>query len=346
MEDPEPITDGQEKNVWWCINGGADIMVTKMIQHLAQSPLYNHCVTSIKLDTHPTNANNPMTVTTKRSDTLIQEQRHYSHVITTTTAACLQTMDLREAGLKYAHREAIRVLRYKFAIKVGIKFKNRWWAKLGIRNGGIGKTDRPTRAVIYPSYALGTSEDDTGVLLACYNWSQDAARLGGLWQGSDGTKQDAIVSAVIADLANMHDMPESDLSSLVVSYHVHDWYRDEFTRGAYGFFGPGQYSSLFGQIQRPAADGRLFIAGEVTSIYHGWVVGSLNSAFRAVHQMLLAEWERTGDDEARKDYIKVLLCRLEDKWGLSKLVPEPEYDTNPKGMAGWQVFLGMLKEDV
>ena len=91
----------------------------------------------------------------------------------------------------------------------------------------------------------------------CYDWSQDAARLGGLWQGSDPTKQNAIVSTIIADLAIMHEMTESELWALVDSHHVHDWYRDEFTRGAYGFFGPGQFSSLFGQIQRPAADGLL-----------------------------------------------------------------------------------------
>ena len=227
------------------------------------------------------------------------------------------------------------------------KFKKRWWANdKRIKKGGIGKTDRPTRAVVYPSYALNTPEDKPGVLLACYNWSQDAARLGGLWQGSDPTKQNAIVSTIIADLAIMHKMTESELWALVDSHHVHDWYRDEFTRGAYGFFGPGQFSSLFGQIQRPAAVGRLFVAGEITSIYHGWVVAALNSSFRAVHQMLLAEFVRAGKDTHKQIYIIILLAKLIVKWGLSASEPEREYDTNPKGMAGWQVLLGMLGEDV
>jgi len=140
-----------------------------MVTSLAQSPLYGHRVTAIELDKHPLDRKNPMMVKVQTPDLSTPETRHYSHVITTTTAACLQTMDLREAGLNYAQREAIRVLRYNHSVKVGIKFKKRWWANdKGIKKGGIGKTDRPTRAVVYPSYALNTPEDKPGVLMACY----------------------------------------------------------------------------------------------------------------------------------------------------------------------------------
>jgi len=121
-DDPKPLTGDQDNNVWWCINGGADIMAEKMVTSLAQSPLYGHRVTAIELDKHPLDPMNPMMVKVQTPDLSTPETRYYSHVITTTTAACLQTMDLREAGLNYAQREAIRVLRYNHSIKVGIKF--------------------------------------------------------------------------------------------------------------------------------------------------------------------------------------------------------------------------------
>jgi monoamine oxidase len=274
-------------------------------------------------------------------------EKKYSHVITTTTAPCLQIMDLLNAGLNYAQREAIRVLSYDNAVKVGIKFRYRWWAEdKGITKGGVGTTDRPTRVVVYPSHALDTPEGESGVLMACYNWGQDASRLGGLSQGSDKAKQDAIFDAVMADLAIMHNYPEATLRSLVVSYHVHDWNRDPLVNGHFSFLGPGQFSSFFGQIQRPAARGRLFFAGEITSIYHGWIVAALNSAYRAILQMLLCEFIRAIWDKKKMAYIWLLIVRLEKNWGSKIFEAETEYDTDPKGTAGWQVFLGMYGADV
>jgi monoamine oxidase len=253
------------------------------------------------------------------------EEKSYSHVITTATTPCLQTMDLRGAELNYAQREAIRVLRYDNSVKLGIKFKRKWWIANGITKGGLGKTDRPTRVVVYPSYALGDPVEGEGVLLACYNWSVDAARIGSLSRGSDPTKQERILDVIIQDLAIMHNLDPVDLHSWVDSYHFHDWYRDEFTTGAFGMFGPGQFATLFSYLQMPAAGGNLFFVGELTSIYHGWIVAALNSAYRGVHQMLVKE----GEEELR--------LQLEKEWGI-----DPEYEPNPEGPTGWQVFLGSL----
>ena len=39
----------------------------------------------------------------------------------------------------------------------------------------------------------------------------------------------------------------------------------------------------------PAADARLFFAGEHASHHHAWIVGSLNSAYRSVDELLARE---------------------------------------------------------
>ncbi|KAF8533039.1 hypothetical protein BDD12DRAFT_763344, partial [Trichophaea hybrida] len=330
--------DEQEENLWWCVNGGADIMATKMVEYLGKQPLYNHRVTAIR-------RNRPTIITTTNTtiapNRLMEvsfkgaKTRHYSHVITTCTTACLRTMDLNDAELDYSQREALRVLRYDTAVKIGIKFSKRWWAdNKGITQGGLGKTDRPTRVVVYPSYALNTAKGEPGVLLACYNWSEDAARIGSL---SDAEA----LSVILADLAVMHSISETELRQMVLSYHVHNWYHDDLTNGAFGFFGPGMYSSLFGRLQRPAAGGNLFFAGEITSIYHGWIVASLNSARRAVYQMLLSQWLQSQTVE-EKAYVFMLMIHLAINWGPNDYEPSSETDDNPKGMAGWQIVLGSL----
>jgi monoamine oxidase len=270
--------------------------------------------------------------------------KEYSHLITTTTMPCLGIMDLRNAALTYAHREAVRVLSYDSAVKIGIKFKYRWWAEdKGIKKSGVGMTDRPTRVVVYPSHALDTPPGESGVLIACYNCAQDASRLGG--QLNSDNDNNIIFDIVMADLAAMHEYDEAKLRELVVSYHVHDWNRDPNVNGHFCMPGPGQFSSLFGHIRRPAAHGRLFIAGEGTSVFPGWIVGALNSSYRAVYQMLLSELLRYRDSKEGMIYVWGLIKRLEQNWG-EGMEPEGEHDTDPCGTAGWEIFLGMCGEDV
>lgn len=357
VNDPKPLPSKDPKydGKWYCVNGGTSILAGRLKSKLDQDAKSGKTNFEFKTDSRVTkiayrsnNPDRPMVVSVAG-----KKAEEYSHVITTTTGACLQLMDLREAGLDYSQREAIRVLRYDNSVKVGIKFKTRWWAeKNRIIRGGLGHTDRPTRVVVYPSYALDTPTGQTGVLLACYNWAQDAARLGNLSSGSDPEKQEAIYRVVIADLAIMHNIPEETLIKDTVKYHVHDWYRDEFTGGAFGMFGPGQFSSLFGRIQRPASKGHLFMAGEITSIYHGWIVASLNSAIRAIDQMLMAKYLGLPKSDAQgKLYCVYLRYQLEQRWGLGS-DHEPAPDTtwqkelfNEKGLGGWQVYLGMFMSE-
>lgn len=333
---------------WWILNGGSDIVAKRLEANLAKKPLYNHRVNKIS------RSMDELTVTMQPVYGRQPIQKTYSHVITTTTTPCLGFMDLREAGLGYAHREGIRVMSYDGGVKVGIKFSRRWWAEdRDITRGGTGKTDRPTRIVIYPSHALDTPRGEPGVLIACFNWGQDASRLGCLAgnlntarsRQAAGEQHSGIFDAVMADLAAMHEYPEEELRRMVLDYDVQDWEQDPLANGHFPFLAPGQFSSLFGEIQVPAANGRLFLAGEVASIYHGWIVAALNSAYWGIHKMLMCELvRRARHEETNKGelaYILKLLRRLKENWGCRGDDPEDEYDGDPKGMAGWQAFLGV-----
>ncbi|RYP51127.1 hypothetical protein DL768_003474 [Monosporascus sp. mg162] len=337
--DAQPVTK-EGGSVWWIVNGGSDIVAERLAGKLEKRPLYNYRVTKISRK-----KGGEMAVTMQRAFVAEPVERVYSHVITTTTAPCLRRIDLRDAGLRYVHREAIRILHYDSGIKVGIKFERRWWAEdKGITKGGIGKTDRPTRIVVYPSHALNTAAGEPGVLMACYNWAQDASRLGALSMSSDPGAQVAIFDNVMADLAAMHSYPEADLRRMVLEYHVHDWDRDPLALSHVASLAPGQFATFFGDMHMPAAEGRLVFAGEIVSIYHGWIVAALNSAYVAVYKLLLSELLRNNRDPVKMDYILQKLDRLEHNWGMADEV-ESEYDADPKGIAGWQAFLGLMGDD-
>ena len=114
--------------------------------------------------------------------------------------------------------------------------------------------------------------------------------LGGLAQGK-GTIPDAQLLALTLDnLSKLHDIPVERFGQLV-DHYAWDWHNDQFARGAFALFGPGQFgrsdeNSMFANIKAPAAGGKLHFAGEATSAHHAWVLGALDSAWRAVVQVI------------------------------------------------------------
>ena len=61
---------------------------------------------------------------------------------------------------------------------------------------------------------------------------------------------------------------------------------DDYSSGAYAFFGPGQFTALYPSLIRPQSDSRFHIVGEAASANHAWIVGALESAYRGVWMVL------------------------------------------------------------
>ena len=61
---------------------------------------------------------------------------------------------------------------------------------------------------------------------------------------------------------------------------------DPLIIGASAVFGPGRFGNVFTSMNAPAADGLLHFAGDALSPRHAWVEGALDSAHRAVIEML------------------------------------------------------------
>ncbi|KAG8981688.1 hypothetical protein FRB90_007069, partial [Tulasnella sp. 427] len=100
----------------------------------------------------------------------------------------------------------------------------------------------------------------------------------------------------------IHNVSYDFLNEQYEDHFGWDWTHDPLTQGAFAFFGPGDFSTIYKSLTRPAAGGRLHFAGEALSVRHAWVVGALDSAWRAVKEILWLSYPH-------------LICKFECNWG-------------------------------
>ncbi|KAH9926686.1 uncharacterized protein B0H18DRAFT_1005121 [Fomitopsis serialis] len=286
---------------WWCVDGGSQVIAEKMAGLLTQAPVQNCRVTAIALKDFDPSAQqdwDQAKVELTFADPLV-EPRSYGHVISTVTLPCLRTMDLSRASLTSAQSTAIRTLRYGPAIKIGVKFKTSWWTDAtvmakyqqpdypyGAIVGGQSSNDRMVRTVVYPSYGENGGEKST-VLIVSYCWTEDANSWTALF--GDSSKEE-VKDIVLRDLVAVHGFRQADghkfLESQWVDSYQWSWAAQPDYMGAFGYFGPGQFSYTYTNMTQPAAVGRLHFAGEALSPRHAWVVGALDASWRAVYEIL------------------------------------------------------------
>jgi hypothetical protein len=143
-----------------------------MLSKLVIPPFYNHYVTAIT-----ENSKTPHPLMRMKVSVLGLPDEYFSHVVSTVSFTALRTINTDGVSMNYGQREAMRALHYGNAVKVGIKFRTRWWEKEDVKYkqlGGASYTDRQSRTVVYPSYGLG--EEGPGVLVS-YNLCMPASSL-------------------------------------------------------------------------------------------------------------------------------------------------------------------------
>ncbi|KIO31929.1 hypothetical protein M407DRAFT_4819 [Tulasnella calospora MUT 4182] len=189
----------------------------------------------------------------------------------------------------------LRQLQYGPSENIGVRFKTQWCRNGRTINGerlnivgGQSYGDRRVRTVVYPPYGATLNPDtepESKVLIASYSRTHDALRLGALISAGEKCK-DQVKDLILRDLAAIHNMRYEDLEEQYIDHFGWDWQHDEYTQGAFTFFGPGEFSTIYKSLTRPAANGHIHFAGEALSVRHAWVVGALDSAWRAVKEVL------------------------------------------------------------
>ena len=190
----------------------------------------NAPVTSIAL-TNPNDENSTMTVWAGG------QQYTYSHVISTLPMPNLRTVDLTGSKLDVVQANALRESDYGPSIKIGIQFNETWWTTGEDRDGnkfnivgGQSFTDLPIRTVVYPSYGVYSDTPST-TLIASYCWTYDAERLGALIGTGQQEYEDQLKALVFADLAAVHNVDVSYLSSRFKDMYSWDWNHNPLTGG-------------------------------------------------------------------------------------------------------------------
>lgn len=316
---------------WFCIDGGAHEIASCMEKYIRKinkdAIKFNSRVTAIGVNKD----NTGMDVVTNNKD-----HHAFSHVISTIPLPVLRTIDLSNAGLSPMQSNALRTLNYGPSVKIGMQFRTAWWTTGKDLNGnplnivgGQTYTDRPLRTVVYPSFG-SVQAGTTTTLIASYCWTEDATRLGSLIGKDDAT----LVQLVLKELADLHNVDANDLFDQLIEYKGWSWSHDPYTMGAFAFFGPGKFGNLYTSLNNPAAGGYLHFGGEAISVRHAWVEGALDSAWRAVHEMLVFPAFQSYREQffanwgVNPEWVKqgLLKAPTNRRGGEPELPPQPSWD--------------------
>ncbi|KPM39716.1 hypothetical protein AK830_g6830 [Neonectria ditissima] len=340
---PKPKEGEPKINHWYCLDGGSQQVARLMAKKIQKPVQLNSQVFAINAnvkDRKDPKTYVPMTIGIKRTDPTTKKtdvrKEDYFAVLNSTTLPALQRMNLKDAGLLWGTKQAIRSLGYGASCKVAIKFSTPWWQvePFNINKGGVSRTDLPLRVCVYPSYNISAIEEHwdpkgSSVLLCSYTWGQDAQRIGSLISDDSPNNEEQLKAVLLDNLALLHaneKMPYDKLKTLLndqyETHHAYDWYRDQNMSGAFAYFGPGQFSNMWEEIIKPNAFGQLYMIGEAASSHHAWIVGALESVIRAIYVMFEG---LNSNDPDYEPYTEVMEL-------LSQAQQEPSAGQLPSGL--------------
>ena len=177
---------------------------------------------------------------------------------------------------------ALRITPICPASKLCLRFNTRFWERLDLQHppshGGQSVTNLPFSKVLYPHYGIG----DTGKgVLIFYNISNDSTIL------SLKSKKQRI-SLALRNLQLLY--PEVSIAEEYAGGldPEDDKFLDESFLNDWSVLGilyrPGQFLSLFPVLAKPQS--QVYFAGSHLSFNRSWIVGALESAKRAVQQIM------------------------------------------------------------
>ncbi|GAA1938260.1 flavin monoamine oxidase family protein [Kitasatospora viridis] len=197
--------------------------------------------------------------------------------------------------LPYHKRRAITELHHDTAHKVLLEFTERWWEwdedawrrRLGDHYqpgphgpavpavGGGCISDESARFVYFPSHPSAGGSPG-GVVLAAYNWAEDALRYDSL------TPEDRHDEA-LDQLAEMFgDRIRGYATDRAVSQ---SWLRNRWALGEAVVELPGQLTSLGPHVAEPVGDLMYFAGDHCQPRYHAWIAGAVASGVEAAIQV-------------------------------------------------------------
>src|SRR5579875_135579 len=252
-------------NRFYEISGGMDLLPKAFLPQLQENIRYNQRITKI--------VQQPSSVTIYATDPHTYQNSTYTSdlAIITIPFSVLRFVEVEPYhSFSYYKRRAIREINYMAATKIGIEFKSRFWEKYG-QYGGKFTTDLPIRFTYFPSQGIGTK--GPAVVVASYTWADEAMT----WNGLSDQER---VQFALKDLAKFFG---DEVYAEFVSGTSFSWVNNPYSTGAVVAFKPGQEHELFPYI--PTPEGRVYFAGEHTTLTHGWMQGAIESGIRVAYEV-------------------------------------------------------------
>jgi monoamine oxidase len=218
----------------------------------------------------------------------------FDYVICTIPFTSLRRVDI-EPQFSLRKMQAIREVNYESGQKTFLFLKDRFWEK-GTESekivGGSTSTDLPVISVYYPSdHAIpirgilngwtlrpNASPDEPGVLLASYNWGEDAERLG----SEDCNLR---IMDVKNQIEEIHDLPKGFIDQKMISYASLLWSNVPYIWTGTCLSKPEDKILFSYSVTQPEMNDRVFFAGEHISQKHGWQQGALQTGMIAANEI-------------------------------------------------------------
>jgi monoamine oxidase len=228
----------------------------------------------------------PITITYRHDGNISSST--FDYVISCAPSSSFRNI-LTNPPLSVPKEQAILSATFENSQKTLLLCKERFWEKnemYGPICGGGSFTDLPIASIWYPSYDLDEygqickgNPDRPGVLLASYNYTQDATRLGNL-------PDDIRIEHIKRQIELVHKLPMGYLDNIVIDYKTVNWNREYPFYGAFFYMSPEEKRLYTYPLKTPEYNGRLLFAGNYTAGTHAWVQGGLKTGAEAANELV------------------------------------------------------------
>ncbi|XP_040284299.1 L-amino-acid oxidase-like isoform X1 [Bufo bufo] len=247
------------------ITGGFDQLPIALSRHVRSAIRFNSTVVKI-LRTEKS-----VIVQYRKNKSSALTMISADYVIITSTAKATRRIEF-SPPLSNEKYNALSFAHYSGATKIYLSCTERFWEKDRIV-GGKSSTDRPSRYIYYPSHNFTNGR---GLVLASYTDEDDSNFFLSL-------SDEDCVDIILEDLSIIHRRPKEILRKLCPKYVVKKWSLDPYSMGAFAYFTPYQFGDMYEYLSTP--EGRIYFAGEHTSLPHGWIETACKSGLKAAKEI-------------------------------------------------------------
>ena len=241
----------------YTIRGGTDLLPRAFAAHLSGKIRYGAAVVRIEHDSKQVR----IVCLQGGSQTTLTADR----LICTLPFSVLRRLEIspRFSGPK---EQAIQQLLYTSVARGYLQTKKKFWLDEGL--SGSANTDLGNMLV----FDGAPNQPGTRGILESYMYGPQAREVTAMKDGQRIASVLALVSKLYPNIRQNFEVGATKC-----------WDEDEWARGGYAWYKPGQMTSLLPHVARP--EGRVHFAGEHASSLFGWMQGAFESGNRAAREV-------------------------------------------------------------